>query len=152
MTKLINNVVLELDSLGSPIPSEEAKLLVQTYKNEEGWGDNKTRSVWFSDIEIIQILSLITANYPTGKCNGVRIYFGKYPSTTAQIKPPLTEYLGRETLVFVPTIDFKVLENGIVRNVHQDLFDVSSPIGVLTEDQGYNHGELCPPKTGCPTT
>jgi hypothetical protein len=145
MTNLINSIVAFKD--GSEIPSEHAKLLVQTYRDEEGHGNNKTRAVWFSVPDLAKIIALATGTVDGKTCNGIRIYFAKYPKNDIVIKPPYPEYFSRETLVFVPTYDETV--GGSPK--HRDLFNVLSPIAYPFDgNQGFNHGELCPPETGCP--
>lgn len=142
---LINSMAKFED--GTLIPSEHAKLLVQTYRDEEGHGSKKSRAVWFSVQDLAQILALATSTVDDVTCNGIRIHFAKYPETDAEIKPPNPAYLRRETLVFVPTYDQIV--GGKIK--HRDLFDVLSPIvRPIDGNQGFNHGELCPPETGCP--
>lgn len=145
MSKLINSIVRIKD--GNKIPSEHAKLLIQTYRDEEGHGDKKSRAIWFSVSDLAEILALATATVDEKVCNGIRIYLAKYPKDATEIQPPNSEYFSRETLVFVPTYDQIV--GGIIKR--RNLFDVfASIVRPIDGNEGFNHGELCPPETGCP--
>jgi hypothetical protein len=123
---------------GSPIPESDAQLLINTYKTEEGWTPDSTRAIWFSLEDLTAIEALVN---DTGG-DGVRIYFGKYPSDVDIPGTPDPAYKGKVTLVFIPTVETP-------DGSHQDLF---SPLpqagGNGGTAQAYNHGELCPPN--CP--
>jgi hypothetical protein len=143
--QLINSIVEFRD--GTEIPSEHAKLLIQTFRNRQGEGNEKTRAVWFSVTDLARILALATSTVNGITCNGIRIYLAKYPTDNADIEPPNPLYFNRETVVFVPTYDETIGNN----TRHRDLFDVLAPINrPFDGNQGFNHGELCPPETGCP--
>ena len=126
---------------GSRITATVAQQLIGTYKNEEGWPPDKTRAVWFSLDAIIDIQALI--NEYSG--DGIRIYFGKYPSDTDIDGTPDPACKGKATLVFIPTVTGS-------DGTHTDVF---APIAPGTESTpgnggtGYDHGSLCPPN--CPT-
>lgn len=120
---------------GSPIPESIAQQLINTYRTEEGWTPDKTRAVWFSPADLAGIQDLISA----AGGDGVRIYLGKYPSDTDIPGTPDPAYKGRVTLVFIPTL---ATPDGL----HQDLFPALPPTGGGNDgNQGYDHGELCPP-------
>jgi len=142
MNKLINSI---LAWEGETVPSEHAKLLIQTYKREEGGDPMKTRSVWFSVPDLGDIVKLASKLVNGKQCNGIRVYFGKYPANDDVIKPPNNDYLGRVTVVFVPTYD-ETTGNGLK---HIDIFNVDAAVKD-GEGEGFNHGELCPPSTSCP--
>ena len=124
---------------GSRVPSSVAQQLIGTYKTEEGWPPDKTRAVWFSLASIIDIQTLISEN----NGDGIRIYFGKYPSDVDVAGTPDPAYKGKVTLVFIPTV---TASDGS----HQDLFPPVAN-GTTPQDDGgdgYNHGGLCPPNCG----
>ena len=124
--------------MASIIPATVAQQLINTYMTEEGWGPDKTRAVWFSLADFASIQALITASGG----DGARIYFGKYPSDVDIPGTPDPAYKGMVTLVFIPTL-------AIPDGSHQDLFPpLPQAGGTPSADQGYNHGELCPPN--CP--
>ena len=122
----------------SSIPESTAQLLINTYKTEEGWTPDKTRAIWFSLEDLTAIETLV--NDAGG--DGVRIYFGKYPSDVDIPGTPDPAYKGRVTLVFIPTL-------ATPDGSHQDQF---SPLPQAGGNGGtalaYDHGELCPPN--CP--
>ncbi len=123
---------------GSPIPENIARQLINTYKTEEGWTPDKTRAVWFSLADLAGIVALVNE---TGG-DGVRIYFGKYPSDVDIPGTPDPAYKGRVTTVFIPTL-------ATPDGAHQDLFSPLPPAdGQEGQAQAYNHGGLCPPN--CP--
>ncbi|HMH23055.1 MAG TPA: hypothetical protein VK563_14825 [Puia sp.] len=138
MTKSTHNLT-DADG-GSRIPQSVAQQLIETYKTEEGWADNKTRAVWFSAANFTDILALISEN----SGDGARIYFGKYPGNADIPGTPDPSDKGMVTLVFIPTL-------ATASGGHQDLFPATPPVSVAVaarngEDyQGYNHGDLCPP-------
>lgn len=146
MTNLINCIVLtdatKMDGAG-PIPNEQAIKLVKEYRDCEGWGNGKTRAIWFSAKEMMDILKEI----PTSMGDGVRIYFGKYPSEGVDL--PSDDYKHRNTLVFVPTT-IEII-GGVTR--HKNIIDVeglldkpSTPTPSRPDDgNASNHGQLCPP-------
>lgn len=127
---------------GSPIPENIAQQLINTYKTEEGWTPDKTRAVWFSLADLAGIEVLI--NDAGG--DGVRIYFGKYPSDVDIPGTPDPAYKGRVTLVFIPTL-------ATPDGSHQDLFSPLPPAnGSGGPAQAYDHGNLCPPNCPPPPT
>ena len=125
---------------GSRIPQSVAQQLIETYKTEEGWAENKTRAVWFSLANFADIIALINEN----SGDGARIYFGKYPSDVDIPGTPDPSYKGMVTLVFIPTL-------ATASGTHQDLFPATPPVSVAVAarngdgGQGFNHGGLCPP-------
>ena len=126
---------------GSTITAAVAQQLIGTYKNEEGWPPDKTRAVWFSLDAIAGIQALIQGS----NGDGVRIYFGKYPSVVDIPGTPDPAYKGKVTLVFIPTVTGP-------DGSHNDIFPPVAPgtMGVLDGGgTGYDHGSLCPPN--CPT-
>jgi len=124
---------------GSRVPSSVAQLLIGTYKNEEGWSPDKTRAVWFSLASIIDIQTLINENGG----DGIRIYFGKYPSDVDVPGTPDPSYKGKVTVVFIPTVT-------AADGSHTDIFPATAPGAAVAPDDssGYNHGSLCPPNCG----
>jgi len=121
--------------MASTIPANVAQQLINTYKTEEGWDPAKTRAAWFSLDDFTTIQALINASGG----DGARIYFGKYPSDVDIPGTPDPAYKGKVTLVFIPTL---ATDDGL----HQDLFPaLPQPGPPDSNDQGYNHGELCPP-------
>lgn len=134
----ISNKELSAADGGSPIPESIAQQLINTYKTEEGWAPDKTRAVWFSLADLAGIQSLI--NEAGG--DGVRIYFGKYPSDADIPGTPDPAYKGMVTLVLIPTL---ASPDGL----HQDIFPPLPPAdGNEGTAQAYDHGNLCPPN--CP--
>jgi hypothetical protein len=138
MTKSTRNLA-EADG-GSRIPQSVAQQLIETYKTEEGWAEDKTRAVWFSTANFTDIIALINEN----SGDGARIYFGKYPSDVDIPGTPEPRYKGMVTLVFIPTL-------ATASGTHQDLFPATFPVSVAVvarngdDDEGFNHGDLCPP-------
>lgn len=131
---------------GSRVPAGVAQLLIGTYKNEEGWPPDKTRAVWFSLSSIRDIQALIDEH----EGDGVRIYFGKYPSDVDVPGTPDPSYKGKVTVVFIPTV---TADDGS----HTDIFPATvSNTGAATapddDGNGYNHGGLCPPNCSQPPT
>ena len=134
---------------GSRVPSSVAQLLIGTYKNEEGWPPDKTRAVWFSLSSIIDIQALINEN----GSDGVRIYFGKYPSNVDVPGTPDPSYKGKVTVVFIPTVT-------AADGSHTDIFPATAPDALAAktaatpddDGTGYNHGGLCPPNCSQPPT
>jgi hypothetical protein len=127
---------------GSRITQGVAQQLIETYKTEEGWASDKTRAVWFSMASFTDIIALVNEN----SGDGARIYFGKYPSDVDIPGTPDPSYKGMVTLVFIPTL-------AAVDGSHQDLFPATPPVSVAVAavtddgdgDQGFDHGDLCPP-------
>jgi hypothetical protein len=145
MPKSTNNLT-GADGAGR-IPSDVAQQLIETYKTQEGWAEDKTRAVWFSIADLADIVDLVTGY----NGDGARIYFAKYPLDTDIPGTPDPSYKGMVTLVFIPTLAGP-------EGSHQDLFPATPPASVVVAagtavfsaatgggDQGYNHGELCPP-------
>lgn len=120
--------------MASTIPASIAQQLIDTYMKEEGWPPDKTRAIWFSLADFAGIQALITASGG----DGARIYFGKYPSDVDIPGTPDPAYKGKVTLVFIPTL-------ATADGSHQDLFPALPDGATQSNDQGYNHGELCPP-------
>jgi hypothetical protein len=134
--KALANSIWIYNSAKQVIPNELAKLLIQTYRDEEGWGEGKTRAIWFSTAQMQKMIQMIVDS----EGDGMRIYFGKYPKGEAAGRPDVPEeYKGKETVVFVLT-----------KERHKDVFDVEEPIDLhkFLEEEAYNHGELCPTKCG----
>jgi hypothetical protein len=127
---------------GKPIPNIDAKTIILKYRDDEGWGSRKTKSVWFSTSELRQLIIIVEnliGEY--GKGNGVSIYFGKYPPDSELSVPThKPNYEGRQTLVFVPTIP--AYEGN--PDSHKDYFDVATADAGRPNDGSYNHGELNP--------
>jgi hypothetical protein len=127
---------------GSRITEGVAQQLIETYKTKEGWSDTTTRAVWFSVASFTDIIALVNEN----NGDGARIYFGQYPTDVDIPGTPEPSYKGMVTLVFIPTL---AASDGS----HQDLFPAIPPVSVAVAaiadggngDEGYNHGELCPP-------
>lgn len=125
---------------GSRITAAVAQQLISTYKNEEGWPPDKTRAVWFSLDAIADIQALIEE----ASGDGIRIYFGKYPSGVDIPGTPDPACKGKVTLVFIPTVTG-------TDGSHDDIFPpIASGAMVALDDggTGYDHGALCPPN--CP--
>lgn len=157
MAKLIN-----LLHLGKPILNKITVLLIKTFKKDGEWDDRhdskggkKSRFVWFSKndlLEIIGIIDSIKEENRDREGDGVRIYLAKYPNRGfGNIKGK--DYNNRRTLVFVPTYHLQNKED-----IHYDFIDpeevrnISASIDkadFLFDATGYNHGELCPPNSGC---
>jgi hypothetical protein len=137
---------------GGRIPTPVAQQLIGTYKAEEGWPPDKTRAVWFSLDSIIDIQALIDEY----KGDGIRIYFGKYPSDTDIPGTPDPAYKGMVTLVFIPTVAGNDGEhNDIFPPIANDTAAASRNATTVTLGDGggtaYNHGGLCPPNCGTST-
>lgn len=137
---------------GGRIPAAVAQQLIGTYKTEEGWPPDKTRAVWFSLDSIVDMQALI--NEYSG--DGIRIYFGKYPSDVDVPGTPDPAYKGKVTLVFIPTIAGEEGEhNDIFPPVVNGTAAASKNAVAVTLDDGggtaYNHGGLCPPNCGTST-
>ena len=137
---------------GSRTSAAVAQQLIGTYKNEEGWPPDKTRAVWFSLDSIVDIQSLIIEHGG----DGIRIYFGKYPTDVDIAGTPDPAYKGKVTLVFIPTVT--TADGG-----HQDIFPPVATDTTMASGQpaqnttlgdpnspAYDHGSLCPPN--CPPT
>jgi len=127
---------------GSPITAPLAQQLIGTYKNEEGWPPDKTRAVWFSSDAITGIQTLIQEY----SGDGVRIYFGKYPSDVDVPGTPDPAFKGKVTLVFIPTVTG-------AGGSHDDVFPPVAPATAALDGggTGYDHGSLCPPNCGTST-
>jgi hypothetical protein len=139
MTKTINSLT-DADG-GSRVTQGIAQQLIGTYKTEEGWTETSTRAVWFSTANFSDIIALVNEN----SGDGARIYFGKYPADVDIVGTPDPSYKGMITLVFIPTL---AAEGG----GHEDLFPATPPESMAAAladdddgDQGFNHGDLCPP-------
>jgi len=131
---------------GGRIPAPVAQQLIGTYKAEEGWPPDKTRAVWFSLDSIIDIQALID-EYGG---DGIRIYFGKYPSDVDIPGTPDPAYKGKVTLVFIPTAAGK---DGAHNDIFPPVVDGTSAAARIAAPadgggSGYNHGGLCPPNCG----
>jgi len=128
---------------GSRITAAVAQQLIGTYKNEEGWPPDKTRAVWFS-LDAITDMQTLIGEYSG---DGIRIYFGKYPSDTDIDGMPDPAYNGKVTLVFIPTVTG-------TDGSHNDVFPPVAPDSAAALDDGgtgYDHGSLCPPNCGTTT-
>ena len=121
--------------------TQHVDTLISNYKKER-WAYNSERlgkadsmSTWYSIEEMEAFLE--KAKLHGG--DGVRIYFGAYPTDFAE-KP---EYAGRQTVVFVATKAKETETRGIA---NKDLY-IATENG--TSILAYNYTPLCPPY-GCP--
>lgn len=127
--------------VGRFVDNQHVDSLVSTYKKEK-WAFNSERlgkadsmSNWYSIEELEEFIE--KAKMHGG--DGVRIYFGAYPSDFAE-KP---EYAGRQTVVFVATKSKETETRGLV---HKDLY-IGTEKG--TSILAYNFSSMCPPYS-CP--
>jgi hypothetical protein len=135
------NFAIETLVEGEPIPKITALKLIQTYRDTHGWEDGKTKGVWFSKDDFIEILGMITRL----NCDGMRIYLGRYPiHEDLPGTPDPVKYRDRVTVVFVPT------RNKVnIFNIEEDVEVVENKIRILGEDDddepsSFNHGDLEP--------
>ncbi len=140
---MLANDIFQIGDIGDPIPSEAAIYLIKYFKDVEGWGPSKTKSVAFR----LDDLEAILAQVNSIRGNGVRIYFGKYPTIDIpNLNLPNDSYKGRNTIVFVPTVDdgsggfLNYFE--VEREVLKPVFPTIPPAGGTTP--AYNHGQLEP--------
>lgn len=131
---------------GSPIPNSDAQKIILKYRDDAGWGLNKTKSVWFSTTELREMIKIIESiSGETGTGNGTSIYFGKYPSDSRLSVPTGNpNYENRETLVFVPTVPEIITDP----TTHKDYFDVEAAVASRPPANSYNHGGLNPKPAG----
>lgn len=150
MSTLINSVVLtnfDKAQFAGPITNKDAIALIKEYKDCEGWGDKRTKSVWFSKSELLAMIDEIPLEADGG--DGLRIYFAKYPSSLPSAPPP-TGYENRNTLVFVPTV--KGPGGSHTNVIPVEAYILGQPIpgeppipGRPPGGSPSNHGQLCPP-------
>lgn len=108
------------------IPVEVAKQMVDAYTqyNKEHPSDAYTKAVWFPLEQVERIYTTLKEQ----NADGLRIYFGQYTKESASGMPD--DYIGRNTVIFVPTTKAK----GYGGDIHQDDLSVDPE----------NKGELCP--------
>lgn len=140
---MLANDIFQLEiATGSPIPSEAAIYLIKYFREVEGWASSKTKSAAFFITELEDIINKVKSV----NGNGVRIYFGKYPTSPVPNFPlPAPHYAGRTTVVFVPTIDNG---SGGFLNYFEVEKEVLKPTYPIIPAAGggvaYNHGQLEP--------
>jgi hypothetical protein len=130
----------QIHKAGKFVDARHVNELRENYRTER-WMSNSNHlgkpdslSVWYSLDELKDYLETAAA----AGADGVRVYFGAYPSTY----PDNILLEGRQTIVFVATQQ-KQSETGKTEN--KDLY-VSTPKG--PEVVAFNFGSLCPPS--CP--
>ncbi|HEU4555838.1 MAG TPA: hypothetical protein VFS25_23540 [Chitinophaga sp.] len=130
----------QINKAGKFVDARHVNELRENYRtgrwieNSKHLGKPDSLSVWYSLDELKQYLETAAA----AGADGVRVYFGAYPSTY----PENILHAGRQTIVFVATQQ-KLSETGKTEN--KDLY-VSTPKG--PEVVAFNFGSLCPPT--CP--
>lgn len=113
-----------------------------------GWPAHKTKSIWFKTEVIKEIYDYLNAN----NRDGVRIYLAKYLAQgyeAVETRKGRQNYNGKHTVVIVPTKDNGDGTSGDDLPNETDLQKLLNEAikkGITT---AYNHGELCPPQTGC---
>lgn len=129
------------------IEDEEAMRIICEMKADPG-SSGKTKAVWFSRELVEEMYEYLKAN---GN-DGVRVYMGKYPHKDPYKEIPSrgnkkNDYRGKHTLVIIPTNKISDTESAddLVWKDCKDL-EKELPADFL---KAYNHGELCPPLTGC---
>jgi hypothetical protein len=92
-----------------------------------------TTAIWF-DREVFEYIASALER-DTGTIDGIRVYLGAYDKHPND--KPETDHKNQISVFLVPTS-----KNG---NEHKDEPDFFQELKRLV----LNHGELCPPKTGC---
>ena len=141
------------------IPNPEAIDIIDEYKIRVGTNHKtKSRSVWFGlkDLEdVITAINGINKKDKTKFGNGVRIYFAKYKKGGYEdVNTPhgKQNYNKKRTLVIIPTYTMEstgsIFHDDIERSdVQKSLIEKTKP--GKKDLEAFNHGELCPPQTGC---
>lgn len=99
----------------------------------------QTNWVWFDRETIEAALAKADAD---GKTGGLKMFFGQYDKETISMipadRPEREEYIGRISLVLVPT---NKTENGL-----QEIGNaIDSDDSDEEEEDGFNGGKICPP-------
>lgn len=109
------------------VPVDIAKDMVGAYTREASGLASYTKAVWFPAEQILRIAKSIE----DGKHDGLRIYFGQYTANALDGVPK--DYLGRNTVLLVPTLSGVTGGSGDEEEHQDDLGDIE------------NKGESCPP-------
>lgn len=80
------------------VPADIAREMVAAYTKEASGLASYTKAVWFPADQILNIAKTLQ----DGKHDGLRIYFGQYTADSLDGVPK--EYLGRNTVLLVPTL------------------------------------------------
>ncbi|KAA2240404.1 hypothetical protein F0L74_30075 [Chitinophaga agrisoli] len=130
----------QINKAGKFVDARHVNELRENYRTER-WVENSNHlgkpdslSVWYSLDELKEYLETAAA----AGADGVRVYFGAYPSTY----PENILLEGRQTVVFVATQQ-KQSDTGKTEN--KDLY-VSTRKG--PEVIAFNFGSICPPNCG----
>jgi hypothetical protein len=131
MNQMANSLVmLDFAPLAEPILNGTAATLIQDYRDNGGWQNGQTKSVFFKKAEMENFMKMMGDL----KAEGVNIYFARYPDDGSLNPKDHAEYSKRETVVFVLTDS-----NG------NDLFDPETKPTVLPAlSMAFDHGELNP--------
>jgi hypothetical protein len=125
---------------GQYVDTAHVDTLLRNYKKER-WVHNSQRigkedslSVWFSMDKIEAFLASAKEN----GADGVKFYFGAYPSDYAEIP----EYAGRQTIAMVAT---KARTSATGGTVNKDVYITRAGVSTI---MGFNVGTMCPPCCG----
>lgn len=139
---------------GEPINYYDAKVLYDTYTDRwEGNKEYRTRSLWFNYHNILTYLSdlqteLGKAGYDTSQI-GVKIYLASDPRNIERYRYRLTSFI-------VPTVDsagrVEWRKDTLDISIAKDSARFNDRDKLIKFTDGFNHGDLCPPKTTCGTT
>lgn len=119
---------MNIEERSKPIKKEIATEMVNAYAKEAKGKPSYTKAAWFPAEQIIQIAETLK----DGKHDGLRIYLAQYTVDSLDGLPK--EYLGRNTVLLVPTLAAD-LTGGL-----------GDPTDGQTDDTGLieNRGDLCP--------
>ena len=143
------------------IPNHEAIELIDEYKRRVGTNTKtKSRSVWFSlqELEeIVEEIKRINQRDKTKFGNGVRVYFAKYKGSEYEnVDTPhgKKNYNGKRTVVIIPTYTIGLSGTIFYDDISREdllisLIEQKKNAKQINFMTAYNHGELCPPETGC---
>lgn len=114
--------------LGDRIRNEHAKRMIQIFKANHDGDPLKTFAVKFTTDDLAELNKLIAE---TTGANGFAVYYSTYP-IDGSLNPAGRYYNGRNTIIFIPTI------NGVPVVNPYESYEVKG------DKDAYNHGELNP--------
>lgn len=117
---------MKKDSNHLSVEKEIAQQMVDAYAKEASESASYSKAVWFPSEQIINLAKTLT----DGKHDGLRIYFGQYTPDSLDGLPK--DYLGRNTVLLVPTLSADATGYGNAEAHEDDLTDIE------------NKGTLCP--------
>lgn len=136
-TYIPKQTLLAAEYAGAPITKEEVKLLTSTHDMLVTAIGNrpKTKSVWFKFEAIEDMYKQLAEERANGVgTDGLRVFFGTYPTNDLNGKPYDHPY--QNTVIFVSTKSVAGMEN-----YHENYFEHPE---VYSTDP-MNRGELCEP-------